>query len=1016
MEGLASPQELVQAAAVDGMPGLTLCDHRYLTGSVPFLRSSQEAGIRPILGLEVDISWQEYHGPLVLLAMDRSGWSNLCRISSSLLMEDTPANGIQLSLKNLSRWSEGLITLSGGQRSILDFLTNRGQTNPAKEFLNTVSGLFPERFYVELHQHTPSQEVHARRVAQLAKQQGLPVVAAQDVYYLKNQDADLQRTLSAMRCNCKLSQLPQDEIAPEASYFTSTAEMRQRFAWIPEAIENTLLISERCQTDVPIHQPNFPAVPLPEGKTASQVLRQKAEQGARTRYGKIIPEIQKRLDHELAIIQARGYEPIFLIVEELLNYARQQGVPISSRGSAASSLVAYCLKITNPDPLALNLYFERFLNPARAKPPDIDTDLCSNRRDLVIRHVFDQYGAERVSMVGTINHFRPRSALGEVAKAFGLSQAEVRTLVNSLPFYHSHGMTTEEKENPFAGLRAAYPKYVLLFEHAQALLRQPRHLSMHPGGIVVAPCEITDLVPVMRSGSKGITITQMDLDMVEDFGLVKIDLLGIRGLSVLGDVSEMIYSWRRSELKTPLQVLENIPLDDPETAQLVKKAETIGCFQIESPGMRATLKDIEASSPQDIMAALALYRPGPLRGGLRDAFVRRYKKLEVVEQIHPVLTPILQESLGVILYQEQVLRIAHELGGLSLADADLLRRAMSHFDPGEQMKTLRSRFLDGFQRRGVPLETAEQVWEMMAAFAGYGFPKAHAASYAQVAWQAAWCKTHFPAEFMTAVLANGGGYYSQRVYLSEARRMGLTVHPPHINHSRSAFFILYPKGEAALYMGLGQVYGLTRQTQQLIMQQRPFRSFSEFMVRVNPRQAEAENLIRVGALEGLGSIPRLLETLRSGVWRKNQPGLFDWDQPQQAAPDWERSDLAAAQEQILGISLSLHPLERYQTELNHYEVCSTAQAVEHSGQSVIIAGMRITSRRTRTGKGELMFFLSLEDLEGMLDVVFFPAVYRAYRQELHGAGPFLIRGTVEMDESGEPWLRAEKVKNLGGEQ
>jgi DNA-directed DNA polymerase III PolC len=1013
MEGLTAPSELVERASKDGMPAIALCDHRYLTGVIPFVNAASEQTIKPIIGLEIDVDWQGQKGPLVLLTVNRSGWSNLCRISSFLLQTGSAADQAKpLPLDILKNYSSDLVALSGGQRSLLDFFVEHGQNQAAAEWLNTLAALFPQRLYVELQQHTPQQEVQARRLAQQARLVNIPVVATQDIYYLEQNQADLQHTLSAMRCNRKRTALPKTEAAPDAAYFPSAAEMRHRFAWIPEAVQNTLKISEICQTDLPLDHPNFPSIPLPPGQTAAQMLRFKAEQGAKQRYGKITPQIRKRLEHELTIIQQRGYEPIFLIVEELLAFARKQGVPISSRGSAASSLVAYCLKITNPDPLALNLYFERFLNPARATPPDIDTDLCSRRRETVIQHVFDQYGAEKVAMVGTINHFRPRSALSEVAKAFGLSQPDIRSLVNTLPYHFWHGSTPQEREDPFAGLQKAHPEHQNIFEQASALLRQPRHLSMHPGGIVVAPGEITDLVPVMSSGAKGITITQLDLGMVERFGLVKIDLLGIRGLSVLGDVCQMIYSWRRSELKTPLEVLDSIPLDDEKTAQQVRTAQTIGCFQIESPGMRATLKDIEADSPDDIMAALALYRPGPLRGGLKDAFVRRYKGLESVTHLHPILTSILAESQGVILYQEQVLRIAHELGGLSLADSDLLRRAMSHFDPGEQMKTLRSRFLDGFEAKGVPLEIGEQVWDMMAAFAGYGFPKAHAASYAQVAWHAAWCKTHFPAEFMTAVLANGGGYYSQRVYLSEARRMGLTVRPPHVNHSRSNFHITYPAGEPVLYMGLNQIYGLTRHTQKQLIRQRPFTSFADLMLRVNPRKSEIENLIKVGALTGLGTIPTLLSTLNSGVWRKNQPGLFDWGEQSETA-DWSLTTLADAQEAILGISLSLHPLERYKDQLNQYQICSTAQAAEKIGQSLIFTGMRITSRRTRTSQGDLMFFLSIEDLEGMLEVVFFPAVYRQYRQELRGAGPFLIRGTVELDaESGEPWLRAEKARKL----
>jgi DNA-directed DNA polymerase III PolC len=561
-----------------------------------------------------------------------------------------------------------------------------------------------------------------------------------------------------------------------------------------------------CAWELPIGEVHFPEIPLPPGETVTQVLRKKAESGAKKRYERITPQIQARLDHELEIIAKRGYEPIFLIVEELLNYARQIGVPFSSRGSAASSLVAYCLEITNPEPLGLNLFFERFLNPARTTPPDIDTDLCSRRRDLVIQHVFDRYGSDRVAMVGTINRFRPRSALGEVAKAHGLAVAEVRQLVNQLPYAGFQRLSKEEKQNPFAGLKTAYPKFEKIFEEAQALLRQPRHLSMHPGGVLVAPGVITDWVPVLRSASKDFHITQLDLEGVEAFGLVKIDLLGIRGLSVLGDVAEMIYSWRQTEYQHAMQVLEQIPLEDADTTERVRNGQTIGCFQIESPGMRSTLKEIQAETANDIMAALALYRPGPLRGGLHDAFIQRFKGLEKVEHLHPILEPVLSESYGVILYQEQVLRIAHEVGGLSLADADLLRRAMSHFDPGEQMNTLRARFLEGFQNKGVPAETAERVWEMMVAFAGYGFPKAHAASYARVAWQAAWCKSHFPAEFMAAVLANGGGYYSQRVYLSETRRMGLEVKPPHINHSAQRFSVRYPQGQAVLYMWLEQVY------------------------------------------------------------------------------------------------------------------------------------------------------------------------------------------------------------------
>ena len=478
--------------------------------------------------------------------------------------------------------------------------------------------------------------------------------------------------------------------------------------------------------------------PCQMGLRPHSICVRKPHKGQLQLYGEITPVIQERLEHELEIIARMGFEPIFLIVEDVLNFARQTGVPFSSRGSAASSLVAHCLGITGPDPLRLNLYFERFLNPARSTPPDIDTDLCSRRRDQIIQHVFDRYGSDRVAVVGTINRYRPKSALGDIAKAHGLEPAKVRELSNQLP--HAFWMRFAagpdgQPTSPFAALRAAYPSpsYQAIFDEAEAILKLPRHISMHPGGVVVAPGALTDLVPVMRSGGKGTVITQLDLDSVEALGLVKIDLLGIRGLTVMGDVAEFIQVNQSDRFETALAVLDSTPGDDPDTAQKIETGATIGCFQIESPGMRATLREIHARSEDDIMAALALYRPGPLSGGLKDAFVRRFKGQEPVKHIHPALAPLLDETFGVILYQEQVLRIANEIAGFDLAEADLLRRAMSHFDPGKRMQELKQKFITQTnQRNAISVDIGERIWEMMAAFAGYGFPKAHAASYAKL--------------------------------------------------------------------------------------------------------------------------------------------------------------------------------------------------------------------------------------------------------------------------------------------
>ena len=460
-----------------------------------------------------------------------------------------------------------------------------------------------------------------------------------------------------------------------------------------------------------------------------------------------------------------------------------------------------------------------------------------------------------------------------------------------------------------------------------------------------------------------------------------------------------------------IQVLEAIPTTDAATSERIERAETIGCFQIESPGMRATLKEIGARTPDDLMNALALYRPGPLKGGLKDAFVRRYKGQESVTHLHPALESLLGDTLGIILYQEQVLRIAHELAGLTLAEADLLRRAMSHFDPGRQMQTLQEKFIAGvWQHSQVPPEIAGHIWNLMAAFAGYGFPKAHAASYAHIAWRAAWCKTYYPAEFMAAVLANWGGYYSQRVYLSEARRLGLKVRPPHINHARREFSVAYPNGEAVLYMGLDQIRDLTHATQNRILQMRPFHTFSDFLMRVNPRPKEVESLIRVGALDGLGSIPGLLQILKQQRWAPGQLSLFDISREETEQPEWDLRQRVHEQERLLGVGVDAHPLELFSERLAAAHVLSLQEAAAHPGQRVRVAGLRQTGRRSTTRYGQAMYFMTIEDFDGFMDVIVLPDVYQRSRFAISEARLFVIEGVMEQEEGrSEPLLRAERV-------
>jgi DNA polymerase-3 subunit alpha len=1031
LEGLFSPGELAQTAAKHGMPAVALTDHNSMTGAVEFYDACRGLGVQPILGLELDVS-PPTDSPivftkackLVLLARDLPGWSNLCSLGSQIQTDLSGGASTSISFENLSEYSGGLICLTGSRRELLAQLVATGQTRAAEAYLHHLKDLFPNNLYVEVQSQGTQDRGWLDRSVDLAKRLHVPFVATQDVYYKAPEQAELQILLAAIRLNRPLYELSEADIAPVGSFFSGQEEMSRRFLDFPEALSASAQISELCRLDLPVGVSHYPEIPLQPGQTAIQVLRQKAEDGASRLYGSISTEIQAQLDHEISVIDECGYTALFLIMEDIIRHAKSIGVPVSSRGSAASSLVAHCLGITSPDPIRLNLYFERFLNPARATPPDIDTDLCSRRRDNVIRYVYERYGAERVAMVCTVNRFRRRSALRETAKAFGLASSEIRNLTERLP-HRNYGPPGRDPQpgGPYGELAEQYqsPLHQTIFQEAEKLLGLPRHLSVHPGGVVIAPGKMTDLVPTQRA-AKGVIITQFDLDSIERMGLVKIDLLGIRGLTVLGDVAESILRERTrvsassaGQNEDILEILEAIPEDDPATADLVRTGNTIGCFQIESPGMRATLKEIHASSVEDILVALALYRPGPLTGGLKDDFVRRHRREEQTEYLHPALEPLLADTYGVILYQEQVLRIANGLAGMSLADGDLLRRAMSHFDPGKQMQTLKDHFIEGAAAHsGVPAETAERIWELMAAFAGYGFPKAHAASYAQVAWRGAWCKAHYPAVFMAAVLANWGGYYSQRVYLTEARRMGLAIRPPHVNCSLKEFSVLPVKGEEVLFMGLNQVRELTRRTQTRIIHERPFRSFRDFLARVDPRPLEAENLIRVGGLEGFGKIPGLLTQLKGGGWKGGQLPLFEFEaSSDRSQEDWSLRDKLIAQEEILGASVDAHPLELFVKQIADSGAISTVGAAARIGEQVRVAGTRQTWRRSLTVRGQAMYFMSLEDLDGMLDVVIFPDVYRRCQKELHGPGPYIVEGIIEMDElRGEPSIRATKIWRL----
>jgi DNA polymerase III subunit alpha len=981
LDGVPSIAELIAHAQTFGLPALALTDTNAVYAVTDFVRECRTANLRPIIGAELSFLGD---APIILLAQNNLGYANLyrliTRLQASPQRKSVLAHG--LSLDDLTAHHAGLIALWPGCADPSRFATTA----------HDLRDLFDdERFYLAI---SDPAEAAVGLIA-LADQWRVPIVAAPDVRYLASDDASraVYHTLTAMRLGRCVTDVPP---LPDRS-FVSPDDLRRRFAAYPIALANTNQIAERCRFDLPLGQLHFPAMDLPAGRTPRDELRSLAWTGAQQRYGAITPAIEARLLKETGVIDALGFAPYFLVVADIVRYARERHVPISPRGSASSSVVAYCLGIHDVDPIVHDLYFERFLSLERHDPPDIDLDLCSRRRDEVIDYVYRRFGAEHVAMVCTFATLQPRSALREVAKVYGLTQKRIRELSEHLPRWWHPAHRREAQEAQAALLDAARnPIEREVIALSQRLTGFPHHLSVHPGGIVIAPGPITDRVP-LQYAAKGLLVTQFDLHGIEAAGLIKIDLLGISALTVVADCVELI---QRAQ---PDFTLDSIPRDDAATRETLSSAQTIGCFQIESPGLRFTLRELSAQTTSDLIVALALYRPGPLKGGLKDALVRRHLKQEPTTYLHPALEPILRETYGVILYQEQVLRIAHETAGFTLGQADILRRAMSKFRSAHEMDQLRVKFIDGARdASGMDQAIAQQVWDMMAAFAGYGFPKAHAAGYAAVAYRMAYLKTHYPAEFMAARLAVWGGYYSPRVYLAEARQLGLRVQPPHVNHSAEVCTL--DPDRRTVWMGLGQVRELTRVTMGSILQHRPFRSLDDFLARVRPLHLEALNLIKVNALAGLGDQAALLDRIEREPWRGRhsaQLSLLSASRPI-TSRTISQADRLKWEQDLLGYAVSVQPLDVLADRLSKEGVVPSRAIESHLDRAIVLAGSRLALHHLKSATGEPMLLVDMADQFGRYQVLWGGAPLRQYRAIIDRREPVIVRGRVKPDRHGRP--------------
>ena len=863
-----SPKELAQRAAAEGLSHLGLTDTNALYGAVAFARACAAVGVQPITGMTVTVAWPTdlprpnagAPGHLVLLAQNPTGYRSLCQLSA--LLQGTPDAPPALTLADLRAHHAGLLCLTGGRRGWAAHALRQADRYAAHRFISKVAGLYgPQNTYLSLELQTPEEQPVAEALSALGSRMGLATVAVQPIYTLTPDDQARLRLLAAIDRTCHLHEVPNAALPDGgaehvALHWLSPPELAARFAEYPKALARTQEIAARCAPALPTGTLRWPRLELPEDETPETTLQAQTEAGLRQRYPTPLSKtVQQRLARELALITAQGYAPLFLVVADIVRFAHAADIPVSTRGSVANSLVAYGLGITTVDPLAHDLLFERFLNPGRADPPDIDLDFCSRRRDAVLAYVRRTYGENHVALVGAMNTLRLRSAARETAKAYALTEPQQERLLTALPrrAYHPRTQTQRSQADVVAALDD--PLLCAVATAAYEIVGFPHHLSLHAGGLVITPGPLTDLLPVQWT-PKGYLCTQYDHADVAAVGLPKLDLLGIRALTVLADAAAAV-----QQHHTPDFRLAAIPPDDPETGALLARGDTVGVFQCDSQGARRTLRQLQARTVADLAVANAFFKPGPATGGQAAVFVKRYRGAAPARYLHPALEPILARTQGVLIFQEQVLRVATEIAGLSWAQADHLRRGMSKMQPAE-MTQLQAQFLAGCQRPtpdgpGFTAEQAAQLWEQVAAFSGYGFNQGHATAYAAVSYRSAYLKAHYPAAFCWARLRNRGGYHHPAVYLAEALRLGLTVHPPHVNHSLRRVRLAGDAAQAGLWLGLELVRDLRRRAVAMLVEARqqagPFQSLRDLLLRVPLQDKEIRHLIQCGALDGLGA-------------------------------------------------------------------------------------------------------------------------------------------------------------------
>jgi DNA polymerase-3 subunit alpha len=1043
LDGLCRVPDMVARAKALGQPAIALTDHGTMFGVIQFYRAARAAEIKPIIGLEAYISAgpmterKRKHYHLLLLAENQTGYQNLLRLASLAQLEGFYYKP-RVDHETLARYNEGLIVTSGCLAGEVPRLINQGQTDKAREQLEWYLQIFGrERFFLELQEHNlPELTAVNKTLLEWGAHYGLEYVATNDAHYVRREDAKAHDLLLCIQTGKVFAQADRMRMNDDSYYLKSRAEMEQLFGDLPSALDNTLLIAERCHVNLDSQGYHLPLFDVPQGHDAQSYLRLLCEKGLRMRYGERADEaeVRSRLEHELNIIHTMGFDAYFLIVWDLCMAARERDIWWNVRGSAAGSIVAYSLEITMVDPLATGLIFERFLNPGRVSMPDIDLDFPDDRRHELIEYTVQKYGNEQVAQIITFGTLGARAAVRDTGRALDVPLNEVDRIAKMIPAIPGKPVSIQQALEQVPELQqAAQTEYIReLLENAASLEGVARHASTHAAGVIVSDRPLVEYCPLHRptkgSDDTGIgSVTQWPMEIVESIGLLKVDFLGLSTLTVMRRACKLIEERHGVQLN-----LDNIPLEDPQAFKLLASGDVLGVFQVEGAGFRRVLTEMRPSTYEHIIAVLALYRPGPLE--YIPNYIRRMHGEEEVTYRHPALEPILKETYGIVVYQEQIMRMATDLAGYSASEADLMRKAVAKKKKKALLKH-RKLFVEGAAKKGIPRQAVEAVFDDLEAFARYGFPKGHAADYAVITCQTAYLKAHYLVEYMTALMTVER-HNTDKIGLlvAECRKLGIEILPPDVNASQDDFDIQEVDGKPAIRFGLGAVKNVGTGPVQTILDARqqgaPFKDLDEFCRRVDLRQVNRralESLIKVGVLRPFGTRSQLLAAIEpimghsASVHKAKDVGqlsFFDTGLSFSAKdailaalpniPEVPRKEILGWEKELVGTYISEHPLQSIIAEMQNNITLSTDLDETLNGHMVTLVGMVAYIRPHTTKKGDAMAFVGLEDLQGLVELVVFPRTWKESREKWQIDKIVVVRGKVDA-KGREPKILCEQV-------